>query len=278
MKYMTIFLTGMLFLLQGCYQKFDSADDNSTRPVTVGEWYRPAKQVKWSWQMSTDVENIDGVEVYVVDLFEQDASDITAIKSDTNKVMCMFHSAQVNVNDPDQENYGALDKKSYVDDNQTSNWLDITRASVQDNMLKRVDIAKEKGCDGVVPRDANMYKLSSTGVTISDVQQRSFNQKLANYAHDNNLSIGLVDDKDQVYSLEEYYDFALSRECYANKECGSYQKFIDSNKPVFNAEFNNTYYTDSSVRDTVCSDARTRKFSTIIIPSDLNNTYHYSCD
>jgi len=192
--------------------------------------------------------------------------------------MCMFHSAQVSVDDPDQENYGALDKKSYVDDNETSNWLDITRSNVRSNIFKRVDIAKEKGCDGVVPRDTDMYRLGDTGVSIDSNEQKSFNQKLANYAHESNLSVGLEGDNSQVYALEEYYDFSLTQECYANGQCDSYQQFIDNNKPVFDAEFNNTYYTDNSVRDTVCSDAHTRKFSTIIIPSDLNNTYHYSCD
>jgi len=278
MRYTTILLASMLFMLQGCYEKFDSKDDNITRPVTSGDWYKPAKQVKWSWQMSTDVDSVDEVEVYVVDLFKQGSGEIEAIKSDSNKVMCMFHSAQVNDDDPDQDKYSDANKGGYVDANETTSWLNITLVNVQNNILKRVDLAKEKGCDGVVPRDTDMYSLSDTGISIDAAKQESFNKKLANYAHDNNLSVGLEDSKNQISTLVEYYDFAVVNECYANEECDSYKQFIDSDKPVLDAEFNKTYYTDTTMQETVCSDAKARGFSTILVSSDLNNTYQYSCD
>jgi len=285
MKYISFLLVGSLLLMQGCYKKVDDNNDDrttTTNPVTTGDWYRPALKTKWSWQNEGNIEIIDNVSMYVVDLFTIEGSDITAIHDGGHKVMCVFHSAQVNISDdnsdPDQEKYDVDVRQNYTDDTNTSKWLDISQGSVRDNLTKRIDIAQEKGCDGVVPTDTYMYNISGTGVTFDSDAQKKYNIRLANYAHDQNLTVGLKDDKSQIFSLVEYYDFALTRDCYALGHCDAYEYFVEKKKPVFDTELNTTYPLNSTIRNTMCADANKRKYSTIVVTYDLNGTYRDSCN
>lgn len=280
MRYAKFLLIGAVVLMQGCYKKADDSDSNTTTPSTdTGDWYKPAIESKWNWQLNGESRNIDGVQVYVVDLFGENIKDnISALTSDGDKVMCMFHSAQVDENDPDQDLFSETMKREYVDDAKTSRWLNITALSVVDVIKGRIDRAKGLGCNGVIPRDTDMYNISNTGVNVDSVQQKAYNKKLANYAHDINMSIGLENDKSQVYSLMQYYDFALTHDCYNNGDCDYFEYFIDNDKPVFDAEFNITYHNNSTERTKMCNDANSKKFSTIVISSDLNGTYRDSCN
>ncbi|CAN0178030.1 unnamed protein product, partial [Ectocarpus sp. 8 AP-2014] len=56
-------------------------------------------------------------------------------------------------------------------------------------------------------------------------------------AHARNLSVGLKNDRLQMEELEPWFDWALSTDCYDEKDCGSYGPFVTAGKAVLDAEF-----------------------------------------
>jgi hypothetical protein len=131
-------------------------------------------------------------------------------------------------------------------------------------MKRRLDLAVQKGCDGVEPDNVDGY-TNGPGFSLSDSTQLDYNRFLANEAHARGLSIGLKNDLDQVPSLVGSFDWALNEECYRYQECGLLAPFINAGKAVFHVE-----YGGSSLASTVCAATKPRGFSTLIKKLDLD--------
>jgi hypothetical protein len=92
------------------------------------------------------------------------------------------------------------------------------------------------------------------------------------------LSIALKNDLDQLNDLVGDFDFAVNEQCHEFNECGGYQVFIASGKPVFNAEYAAAYRTDPAARAALCADARARQIHTLVLPLALDDSFRYSCE
>ena len=144
-------------------------------------------------------------------------------------------------------------------------------------MKKRLDLAKEKGCDGVEPDNVNGY-INNTGFNLSADNQLSYNKFLAKEAHKRDLSIGLKNDLNQIVELESYFDFSLNEQCHFFKECEKLKPFINSNKAVFNAEYAKKYIENKNKeRDTMCDNSLVYGFQTLVLNIELNDSFRYSC-
>jgi hypothetical protein len=110
-------------------------------------------------------------------------------------------------------------------------------------MGARMDLAKQKGCDGVEPDNIDGYTVDNKGggfkLTYND--QITYNMWLAKEAHLRDLSIGLKNDVDQVKDLVNYFDWALNEECWQYNECDTLKPFIKGN--IFIGCYNQTKYT-----------------------------------
>jgi hypothetical protein len=100
----------------------------------------------------------------------------------------------------------------------------------------RLDLAVEKGCDGVEPDNVDGY-ANNTGFPLSPEDQLMFNSWLAEKAHQRNLSVGLKNDLDQIEALIGYFDWALNEQCFEYEECIKLSPFIDAGKAVFGVEY-----------------------------------------
>jgi hypothetical protein len=96
-------------------------------------------------------------------------------------------------------------------------------------MSARMDMAKQKGCDGLEPDNVDVYTPDNKGgglkLTYND--QIKYNTWLAQEAHARDLSIGLKNDVDQVDDLVTYFDWALNEQCWQYNECDTLQPFIE---------------------------------------------------
>ncbi|MMZ65925.1 hypothetical protein D1872_283710 [compost metagenome] len=68
-------------------------------------------------------------------------------------------------------------------------------------MRARLDLAVQKGCDGVEPDNMDGYD-NNTGFTLSADDQLAYNKFIANEARKRGLSVGLKNDLDQIIELE----------------------------------------------------------------------------
>ena len=103
----------------------------------------------------------------------------------------------------------------------------------------------------------NSY-LNETGFSLTARNQLAFNRRLANEAHERNLTVGLKKEGGQADDLVDYFDFDLNEECHQYEECDDLEVFVTNAKPVFNVEY--------TLTNAICPTALGRNFRTIFCP------------
>ena len=143
-------------------------------------------------------------------------------------------------------------------------------------MKSRLDLAVQKGCDGVEPDNVDGY-TNTPGFPLTAADQLAYNRLIANEAHWRGLAVGLKNDLDQINDLIPYYDFAVNEQCFQYNECATLQPFISAGKPVFSAEYNQPYVNDLAARNALCAESIRLRFSTLVLPLALDNSFRHSC-
>jgi len=250
--------------------------DPNVAPVLKGDWYQPPAFVTWQWQLSGDLNTSYDVEIYDIDLFDTSISQIAAIQAIGKRVICYFSAGSYESWRSDAANFDSSDYANTLDGWEDERWLDIRSNNVQSIMKTRLDLAVEKGCDGVEPDNMDAYSNNS-GFSLTSSNQLAYNRFIANQAHYRDLSVALKNDLDQVESLVDYYDFAVNEQCFEYDECDTLAPFTQASKPVLNAEYHDNYVNDVNQRNSLCTQSINLSFSTLILPLDLDDSYRDSC-
>lgn len=215
--------------------------------------------------------------MYDIDLFDNDTSVISSLKSSGKKVICYFSGGSYENwrTEPSGLTFLESDKGNSLDGWAGERWLDIRSSNVRAIMAQRLDLAKTKGCDGVEPDNMDGY-TNNPGFNLTYADQIDYNKFIANEAHQRGLSVGLKNDLDQIKDLVDYFDFAINEECFIYNECDNQDQlhlFIDAGKAVFSAEYDMSNTTTSAL----CAEANSLQFSTLILPLDLDDSSRHSC-
>ncbi len=250
--------------------------DPNISPVTAGDWYRPAVLSKWQWQLEGELNTAYDVAIYDVDLFDVSRAAILQLQSSGKKVICYFSAGSYESFRIDQQQFLAVELGNSLAGWDDERWLDIRSTNVHTIMQERLELAKQKNCDGVEPDNMDGY-ANHSGFDLSASDQLAFNKFIANEAHRRNLSVALKNDLEQVRELVDFFDFAVSEQCFEYRECAALAPFIKRRKPVFNTEYLNRYVADPVARKELCKESNSLKLSTLILPLALNDTYRYSC-
>lgn len=279
----TITLTVALVFLVGCGAGSSSEDENmqlfdaTAEAVIVGSWYKPSVDTSWQWQLKGNINSAYDVQMYDIDLFDSNQSVIESLKNHGKKVICYFSAGSYENWRSDKEDFPQSTLGKIMDGWDDEQWLDISNEALAPIMRARLDLAVEKGCDGIEPDNMDGYD-NDTGFILSANEQLAYNKFIANEARKRGLSVGLKNDLDQIIELEPYYDFSVNEQCHENNECDQLQPFIEANKPVFNAEYKEAYVYNSGERSSMCDDALALKFKTLVLPLDLDDSFRYGCD
>ena len=279
-----IFIVTLTFLV-GCGSSGSSSIqedennifDSSVSPITSGTWYKPDTNTSWQWQLTNDINTSYDVEIYDIDLFDSNTTLIQSLKDDGKKVICYFSAGSYESWRDDSSDFSANVKGSQMD-GWDELWLDISNEDLAPIMRSRLDLAVQKGCDGVEPDNMDGY-TNSTGFALSKDDQLAYNKFIANEARKRGLSVGLKNDLDQIIELEPYYDFSVNEQCHEYNECDKMIPFINANKPVLNAEYKQEYVdNNNNERDNMCNDTNSLSFQTLVLPLDLDDSFRYSCN
>lgn len=279
-----------IFTLLSCKSSNDASvnDDSShhqplpvnVAPIVSGKWYMPNTGTTWQWQLQNNKDdelNLSyNVDLYDLDLFDTPSKTIQQLQAEKHKVICYFSAGSYEDWRTDAAQFMSSDYGNTLDGWEGENWLDIRSNNVHKIMLARLDLAVEKGCDGVEPDNVDGY-TNNTGFSLTSDHQLAFNRFLANAAHERGLSIGLKNDLDQIPELVEYFDFAVNEQCFQYNECDTLKPFIDANKAVITAEYQEKYRNNSSAREALCTAANELQFSTLLLPLALDDSYRHSC-
>ncbi len=253
----------------------EGASSNIT-PASQPRWYRPAAAVSWQWQLQGELNDGYAATIYDVDLLDTPASRIAQLQAAGHRVICYFSAGSFEQWRDDAGRFQAAVLGNPLDGWAGERWLDIRADKVRAIMLSRLDLAREKGCDGVEPDNVDGY-LNGSGFDLTAEDQLGFNRFLAAEAHARGLAIGLKNDLDQVALLVDEFDFSVNEQCFEYAECDMLMPFISQNKPVLNAEYHRRYVEDEASRAAMCSDARKRRFSTLILPLALDDGFRIEC-
>ncbi len=253
-----------------------TATDTTVVPTT-GQWYRPAVTATWQWQLLGAVNTEYDVDVYDIDLFDVPATMIASLQAAGKRVICYFSAGSFEDFRSDAASFRSEELGNVFDDFPNERWLDIRSTNVLAIMESRLDMAVDKGCDGVEPDNVDGF-ANNTGFNLTSADQLTFNRAIANEAHERGLSVGLKIDLDQIADLITFFDFQVNEQCHEFDECAALDPFITAGKPVFNAEYELQLISDDVARAQLCNAARARNFRTLILPFDLDDSFRFSCE
>ena len=217
------------------------ASSSSSEVVTlkgVHEFWSPSPGTTWQWQLNgLPLDRTVDVEMYDIDLFDNDAATVAALHAEGRKVVCYVNAGGWEDWRPDAPRFPAEIIGANLDDWDGERWLDIRRIDLLAPIMEaRMDSCQAKGFDGLEPDNIDGF-LNDTGFPLTYDDQLEYNIWLAETAHARGLSIGLKNDMDQIADLLPHFDWALNEECFQYEECDTLLPFIEAGKAVFNVEY-----------------------------------------
>ncbi len=232
--------------------------------------WQPSPGTTWQIQLSGTLDASVDAAIYDVDLFDQPASAVAALHGQGRKVICYFSAGSYEDWRPDKDRFPAAAIGNPLQGWSGEWWLDVRSPAVRDIMAARMDLAVQKGCDGVDPDNVDGY-ANDSGFPLTAADQLDYNRFLATAAHARGLAIGLKNDLDQVVDLVASFEWALDEECFQYGECGLLSPFAAAGKPVFQIE-----YGDQALAATVCPQANALGFDTLVKHISLD-AWRISC-
>lgn len=259
--------------LQAITPAFDLAETPSdampavTAPERSLPVWIPKPGTTWQWQLAGDVLDLHlTASVFDLDLFETDASTVSALHAQGRKVICYLSAGSWEEWRPDALAFPEEVIGKKYQGWPGERWLDIRRLDLLGPILRlRLDLCQDKGFDGIEPDNIDAY-ANDTGFPLTAADQLAFNRWLATEAHARGLSIGLKNDPEQAAELVTAFDWALTEDCFDQGWCEAMTPFLEAGKAVFAAE-----YTDTGVDfEAACRELQPGGFSLILKDRELS--------
>jgi hypothetical protein len=132
-------------------------------PSGRGIW-QPAVNTTWQIILSNTI-SLDpsaatvtpNVDVFDIDMFLTPTSTIDTLHRLGKKVICYFSAGSYEPDRPDSNNFTKTDMGKGLAGWPGEKWLDLNSANVRNIMSKRIQLASQKGCDGIDPDNTDAY-------------------------------------------------------------------------------------------------------------------------
>ncbi|KAL4728973.1 hypothetical protein ACLX1H_003379 [Fusarium chlamydosporum] len=271
----------------------DDGDDDSnpdtpgTIPNNTALWQ---PEVGASWQIillkpiNDDVKNniIPDVDIFDLDLYDNDASTFTALQKLGKKVICYFSAGSWEDWRDDEGDFDKADIGKELDGWPGEKWLNISSPNVRGIMKKRIEMASKKGCNAIDPDNVDGFQ-NDNGLKLTQNDTISFVKFLAETAASFNMSTGLKNAGSVIPDVISDVHFSVNEQCVEYSECDTFAPFIDHGKPVFHIEYPKGAGKDVSAKKSgeICSTKGkadgSKDFSTVIKKMNLDGWVEY-CD
>ena len=263
----------MLGLMAGLASAYAGCGGGGGKPRP--SWFDPDVSSTWHVQLQGDVSVEHDVLIYDLDLFDTPESVFTALRAADRKIICYFSAGTFEDWREDAAQFDLADLGEPLEDFPNERWLDIRSSKLIPIMRARLDLAKQRGCDGVDPDNVDGY-ANNSGFPLKASDQLKYNRMIAREAHKRKLAVGLKNDLDQVADLARSFDFAVNEQCHEYEECDLLLPFIKLGKPVVNIEYADTFR-DAQGFAALCRDAELKQFRTMVLPLDLDDSSRMVC-
>jgi hypothetical protein len=231
---------------------------------TLNPIWRPAMESTWQIQLNSTVTNPSlRAAVYDVDLFDTSDSMISDLHTLGRRVICYFSAGTYESWRSDASSFPAVALGNDLSDSDSARYVDTTNAEVRKIMKARIQMAKNKGCDGLDPDHIDSYQVS-TGFALTTSTGLDYLSYLTAQARIVSLAIGIKNSPALIKDALSLVDYVVNESCAEYDECDIYQPFISAGKPVFHIEYMSDDNTTSAILDQACNANGTRGFSTLI--------------
>lgn len=222
--------------------------------------------VSWVYQLTGSINSyLEIPTIYIVDMFDTDPASIRSMKEAGHTVICSVSAGISEDWRPDYSEFQSADMGNTVrGSGRSEHWLNIQSTNIRRIMLSRLDLAKQKSCDGVNFDGVDGYD-NNTGFSLTRMHQLEYNQFLAFAAHDRKLIMALNNVPNLAVELSMVFDFAIAEQCFEFNECDKYNSFVQMQKPVLVAEY--TSYSQNQ-----CDRALDNKWSLVFLNEELDGS------
>jgi hypothetical protein len=180
--------------------------------------------------------------IYDIDLFYHPKSTFNFLHFQGKKVICYFSAGSSEDWRPDYKDFPEEDKGPCYDGWAGERWLNIKSDGVFDVMKKRIDLAAEKGCDGIDPDNVDGWENEDIHFNLTKKDSVDYFKRMADYAHGLRLAVGLKNAQDMLDDVLGDAEFAVNESCSQfGDDCQPYTKFFAQGKPVFHVEYISSY-------------------------------------
>ena len=249
----------------------EDPEDDSDAPH-----YQPPLDVSWQLQLQGTPQLDVAASLYELDLFDTSAQTITTLHSQHRKLLCYFSAGSLEEWRPDASRLPSEVLGAPLAGWPGEVWLDIRTSEVRELMRTRLQLARDKGCDGVDPDNVDGY-LQNSGFALSAADQLDYNRFLAREAHALGLTIALKNDLLQIPALVSSFDLAINEQCHAYQECQLLTPFVQAGKPVLNIEYDERFMVDAQSQQQLCDEAEQLGLQTQVLTPELDGTIRLRC-
>ncbi|KAH7002296.1 glycoside hydrolase superfamily [Ilyonectria destructans] len=220
------------------------------------------------------------VEIYDIDVYDNDADTIHALQAFGKKVICYFSAGSWENWRDDKDDFEKADLGKVMDGWPDERWVDVRSDNVRNIMKKRIEFAAGKGCDAIDPDNVDGFQ-NDNGLDLTAEDAVDFIKFLAETAGSYSMSTGLKNAGDIIPDVLDYVHFSVNEQCIEYSECETFAAFIRADKPVFNIEYPAGTPDDvaPSVTKEICSETGnstgTSGFSTVIKNLNLDGWVEY---
>ncbi|KAI4256599.1 MAG: hypothetical protein LQ352_002039 [Teloschistes flavicans] len=248
---------------------------SSSRTNISSKTWQPTRGTTWQIELQNPLANPNlNVSVYDIDLFNNTAATISTLHSKNRKVICYFSAGSYEDWNPDRDRFDKdTDLGNPLEDWPGEWWLDTNSENVRKLMLTRLDLAVQKGCDGVDPDNVDAYD-NDNGLNLTASDAVVYVSFLATEAQARNLSIGLKNAGIILPQVENLMQWAVNEQCVKYNECELFESFVENGKPVFHIEYPES--APSISKQDVNKYCDPKGFSTVLKKMELDE-WMYEC-
>lgn len=254
---------------------------------TPATWWQPkaSDNLTWQWQLQGKIDTSFPVQVYNIDI-EVPQETIDELRDRGVKLICYFSAGTVESFRDDADLFPAAIIGEQYEDLIDERWVDYAQIDVLAQVMRaRLDKCQSKGFHAVEIDnvDAHNYETRNENGDVVNIGT-NFNMTLdesiayvlwlTEEAHSRGLGIGLKNAEEMVPDVVNEVDWMLVEDCYFDSWCMAATAFIDADKPVFMAEY------DDLVPDftPACELAKALGFSAIWRDPGLATRLYLACE
>jgi hypothetical protein len=217
--------------LAGSNASTDAVVDASTAPLMP---VFPV-DITFQYQLTGTIDPELDAQLFVIDLFNASQSVIDRLRAQGKQVCAYLSAGTMETYRDDADDFPTAAVGNRFEPYPEEYWLDVRSEAVRALMAARLDLARSKGFDGVVPTNLTVYTRDS-GFDLTAADQADYTTWLSQQARARGLHVAMAGDYAQLATLAVHFDWAVDFGCIEAANCERLAPMRAAGKPVLDIE------------------------------------------